>query len=40
MKPKWLPLDPCLDDEGKRYELEPVVVMSAHVHLIMTPVTD
>ncbi|HYX52217.1 MAG TPA: hypothetical protein VE783_02120 [Candidatus Limnocylindrales bacterium] len=37
---KWLVLDHCLYDDGKRYELESVVVMSTHVHLILTPLPD
>ncbi len=37
---KWLLLDHCLYDDGKRYELESVVVMSTHVHLILTPLPD
>ncbi len=37
---KWLVLDHCLYDDGKRYELQSVVVMSTHVHLILTPLRD
>ena len=37
---KWLVLDHCLYDHGKRYELESVVVMRTHVHLILTPLPD
>jgi len=35
-----LVLDHCLYDDGKRYELESVVVMRTHVHLILTPLPD
>ncbi len=37
---KWLVLDHCLYDDDKRYELESVVVMGTHVHLILTPLLD
>ena len=37
---KWLVLDHCLYDDGKRYDLESVVVMSTHVHLLLTPLPE
>jgi REP element-mobilizing transposase RayT len=37
---KRLLLDHCLHDDGERYELDSVVVMSTHLHLILTSVRD
>jgi hypothetical protein len=37
---KWLVPDHCLQDDGKRQELQSAVVMSTHVHLIVTRLLD
>ena len=37
---KWLVLDHCLHDNGKLYDLDSVVVMRTHVHLLFTPLPD
>ena len=37
---KWLVLGHCLYDDGQRYNLESVVVMRTHVHLLLTPLPE
>lgn len=37
---RFLVLESCLHDNGKKFDLRVAVVMPDHVHLIFTPLTD